>query len=374
MELRKYRRFIIGGGIVVLLFGGWLGVKLRAVNQQAVVVYTVKAASLQQQTGTNFSGKLEAGESANVVAKITGKVGAIKVDVGSPVKAGDILAVLEGKELAASVEQARASLEIVHSDWETSRLDYEVQKDNFERNQALVAAGALSQSEFDNKYAIPYAKAKEKVLRGAQAQVRQAEANLQAAEANYGYCTISSPITGIVAAKNINVGELANSEITLFSVVNIDKVFVMASIGEEKINQVHVGESVAVRVDAAADKPFPGIVTNVSPAAGLATKTYLVKVQIDNGNHLLKPGMFAEVLWDSPESAAVVIPKTALFTENGESYVWIVKDGLVSKQAVRTGQADTTSITIKSGLTNGQEVVIYEPESLAEGMKVTVHQ
>ncbi|MBU2699836.1 cobalt-zinc-cadmium efflux system membrane fusion protein [Sporomusaceae bacterium BoRhaA] len=339
-------------------------------KQDKVMVQTVKAGKVENNHGSSFSGKLEALETANIVSKVTGKVGVIYVDIGSEVKGGDTLLTLEANDLAASVDQAQASVATARSSLETARIDYDVQRQSFERYKVLVEQGALARADFDNKYALPFAKAKELALNGSVAQVRQAEASLQLALANYQNSIIVSPISGVIAAKNVNVGELANPEVTLFSVVNLDKVFVMTSVGEEKINQITVGGQVPVKIASVSEIPFNGTVTNIAQASGSTSKTYLVKVLIDNQDHRLKPGMFAEALWEGKIGIEVVVPKTAVISENNKNYIWTMTDGIVSKKAVLLGSADVINVIVQEGLEAGQDIVISGQELLTEGMQV----
>lgn len=369
MFMQKKSMVVLGGIVVVLFLTGMY--VFQSVKRQEVAVQTVKAEKAEGSGQNYFSGKLEALEVANIVSKVTGKVGAIYVNVGSEVTMGSTLLTLEANELEASVAQARANLEAVRSSLETARIDYDVQRENFERNKVLVEQGALARADFDNKYVLPFSKARETAFNGATAQVRQAEANLQLALANYQNSIIVSPINGVVTAKNVNIGELASPEMTMFSIVNLDKVFVMASIGEENINQFVVGSQVPVQIQAASSTPFAGTVTNIAQASGSASKTFLVKVLIDNPDHRLKPGMFAEILWEHQKGTEVVIPKTAIVEENGRNYVWKVKDGCVSRVEVSVGTVEVINVNVVKGIEDGEEIVISGQEFLRAGMPVT---
>ena len=370
MMIHKYRMAVIVG-VVILLLGTGIIVSLF-LRQEGITVHTVKAEKIENSSGSNFSGKLEAAESANIVSKVTGKTAMIYVDIGSEVKAGDELLTLEANDLAANVAQARANVETARSSLETARIDYDVQRQNFERYKVLVQQGALAQADFENKYALPFAKAKETAMNGAAAQVRQAEASLQLALANYQNSIIVSPISGIIVAKNVNVGEMASPQVTLLSVVNMDKVFLMASIEEEKINQITIGTQVPVKIGAVANRLVTGTVTNIALASGSTSKTYLVKVLIDNPDHTLKPGMFAEIAWKGKTGTKVAVPKTAIIREQGKDYVWIVKDGAAFRQGVLLGAADTIKVIVEEGLEDGQDVVTSQQEMLKDGMHVTV--
>lgn len=298
---------------------------------------------MQISGNPSFNSKLEAFETANIVSKITGKVGNVRVDIGSMVKAGDVLLTLEANDLMAGIAQAQAAVQVACSNREQAQIDYQSQKVNYERNKVLVDQGAISQSDFD-KITLPFKKAEELSLHGVEAQVQQALANLQLAKANYANSIITSPINGIVTAKNINTGELASPSLTLFSLANLDKVVAMASVGEGEINTIKTGVKIPVRVEATSDLPINGTVTNVAQATSPTTKAYLVKIQIDNPDHILKPSMFAEVLWQNERSSELVIPREALIDEKGEMYVWTVNNESVSMKKVLTEAVDENKV------------------------------
>jgi cobalt-zinc-cadmium efflux system membrane fusion protein len=359
--------------VTIIFLPGMIMVSEYLFKNETLVVHTIKVGKSENDNSNTFNGKLEAVESANIVTKISGRIGTILVEIGSPVKAGDTLLTLEANELSASVAQARANVEVAYSSLESARIDYEVQRQNYERYKVLVEQGALARADFDSKYAL-FAKSKELALNGSQAQVRQAEASLQLALANYQNSVIFSPVSGVVTAKNINVGELATLDFPLLAVVNLDKVFVMASIEEEKINQINVGTRIPIQVAAISPTPVSGVITNIAQASSATSKTYLVKILVDNPNHVLKPGMFAQVLWAGENEPNVLIPKTAVIREAGKSYVWTVKNHIVSKQEVQCGEEEIINVIVKFGLMEGQEVVISEQDMLRDNMLVSVQR
>jgi len=341
---------------------------------QAALVSNAKVEMSRVNETPILGGKLEAIESANVISKITGKIKAVNVDIGSQVKAGDILITLDANEQEAGVAQAEAAVEVARSALQTARLDYETTKSNYERNKTLLEQGAISPSTFDNTYALAFKKAEQYLNFGAPAGLSQALAALQLAQANYANSIISSPINGVITAKNINPGELATTSVTLVSLVNLDEVMLQTAVDESYINQLREGNQVQVKVGAVSDQSFPGVIANIAQAASSSSKGFTVKILVDNPDHLLKPGMFAEANPSTIDRAKLVVPKAAVISEGGKDYVWIIENGSVSKKEVTKGIAGATKTEIKAGLSEGQEVVTSGMEKLQEGMKVTVQQ
>jgi len=371
MEFLKSHKIKIVTVILLLSVIAYIAVlKPGVAKKESITVSAVKVESVQAKSKPISSGKLEAFETSNIVSKTTGKVGVIQVDIGSRVNAGDVLLTLEANDLVASIGQAQAAVQLAYSNREQAQIDYEVQKLNYDRNKNLLDQGALSRSDFDNKIALPFKRAQELALHGTDAQVKQAEATLRLAQANYTNCIITSPINGVITSKNINTGELAGSSLTLFSIVNMDKVIVMASVEEGEINRINTGMQIPVQVEAASQSPFTGTVTNVAQAASPTTKAFLVKIQIDNPDHILKPGMNAMVSWMSKDRSELVIPREALVIEEGRTYVWTIDNSTVSKKEVVAEALDETKVGIKGGLNAGQEVVSSGLGQLKDGVRV----
>jgi len=128
-----------------------------------------------------------------------------------------------------------------------------------------------------------------------QAQVKQAEAALDLAKTQLAYGTIVSPVSGIVRAKNINVGELASVGATLLSVVNVDSLFINASLPAGLIGSVKVGQQVVVNISEIPDQEFPGEVAVVDPVIDSRSTSVLVKIILNNPDPVLKPGMLAKI-------------------------------------------------------------------------------
>ncbi|MCL2337538.1 MAG: efflux RND transporter periplasmic adaptor subunit, partial [Firmicutes bacterium] len=201
-----------------------------------------------------------------------------------------------------------------------------------------------------------------------------AQAGLESARANYDHAFIKSPISGVVTAVNINPGELASpgSPTPVVTVINLDKVVVKATVTEGQINTLKQGQQVPVMVTAVSATPLTGVITDISPAADAASKAYPIKVQLDNKDHLLKPGMFAELRLSQSQPATLLAPKEAVVQIGGVDNVWIVVDGKATSQPVTTGSSDEKNIQILKGLKEGDQVVTSGQNMLQENAKVEI--
>jgi HlyD family secretion protein len=278
-----------------------------------------------------MAGIIDANEKAVITTKIPAKVADIPVDVGTVVKKGDTIITLDTKDIEAQVAQAQAGVNTAQANLikaqtgarpeqiaqaqavlDSAKISYSNTKNNFDRNQQLLTAGGISQSQFEtsqtqlaaaqaqydsaqNQLDILTKGETQETLNVLQAQVKQAQAALDLSKAQLAFGTIVSPVSGTVSVKNINVGELASPGANLLLVVNVDTLYINASLPAGLIGSVKVGQKVVVKVTEVPDKEFSGEVSVIDPVIDSRSRTVLAKVKINNPDAILKAGMMAEV-------------------------------------------------------------------------------
>ncbi|HWP96894.1 MAG TPA: efflux RND transporter periplasmic adaptor subunit [Syntrophomonadaceae bacterium] len=359
--MRKYGGLLLVGFLLAMILAG-VGCAKKAVSTagagkaDAVIVDGAQVKKGSLSLINTVSGKLDALNSADIVAKSPGKVASISVDVGSPVSAGQTLISLEADDLAAALNYAQAGVE-------NARIAYDLAQKQYEREKQLLEAGALSQADFDNLY--------QGVLDKAQVALKSAQATAAQSQAKYNDSFIKSPLDGLVTARNIDVGEEAGSSSPIITVMNLDKVVVVVSVLEDQVNRVKEGQEVKVKVSAVSETPFTGTVSNIALAANATTKVFPIKIQVNNSDHILKPGMFADVSFTWVGDNGLLVPSTAVTTYNGSQRVFLIKDGAVKETKVTTGTSDAQNTLITSGLSEGDQVVVNGSDaSLKDGAKV----
>jgi cobalt-zinc-cadmium efflux system membrane fusion protein len=340
------------------------------------------------------SGKLEALSSANVVVKTSGKVASIPVDIGSEVAEGNLLLSLDAADLAALVDLSAAQLDRArNSDLPAQKNQAEYNLANteaafktaeadFQRSKQLLDSNAISKQQFEqSERACLQARASYEsaqnaldILVGATIPetIRQYEAQLKKAQADYANTIISAPISGVVTARNVNPGELASPTQTAVTLVNLDTVVVQANVNEDQVNKMSAGQELKVKVGSVQNEPFTATVTNVALAANPSSKAYPVKIQIKNPLHILKPGMFAEVVLNINDEEGIIIPREALVKDGEKDYVCVIDNGRVARREVTAGHTDGKSVIVRSGLKEGEEVAITGTDTLKDGMIVSV--
>jgi HlyD family secretion protein len=158
-----------------------------------------------------------------------------------------------------------------------------------------------------------------------------------------------------------------------FVVIDVSTVTAEASVEEGMVEKIHKGQSVSVSVDAAGRVALRGIVDTISPAADPRTQGYTVKVRIDNAGDAIRPGMFARVSFPfAKRENVLVVPNSAVVTETGVDYIFVVADGTLRKIVIQTGISDESITEVTAGLKEGSSVVTEGQSFLNDGEKVTI--
>ncbi|MZP29836.1 efflux RND transporter periplasmic adaptor subunit [Heliobacterium undosum] len=352
---------------------------------QAVTV--VKAERADLSNVLTFSGALAAKEELKLVPKGQGKVAHINAEVGQRVNAGDILLELDNADIQARLDAANAGVDVNKASLERARLQLEINRialddarRHYDRVKALFDAGAAPKSDFDAaKSALETAEKRyasdEVSVASAQALLNQSLAQVRQTEVDLENAVLRSPISGIVSARNVNVGEYLSNTAPAFTVVHIDTVEVKADLTESDVNAVRPGQEVNVKVAAAGETPFKGRIAKVSPAADEKAKTFPVWIAVDNKDYILKPGMFAEFqLPTAQKTNALTVPAEAVTIRNGAPILFVIADNKAVERKVKTGFSDGKRIEIIDGIKDGDVVATGGQMSLAEGTPVSIKE
>ncbi|NLU10293.1 MAG: efflux RND transporter periplasmic adaptor subunit [Tepidanaerobacter acetatoxydans] len=380
--------------------------KYGDISEEAAVPVEVKEVKLNSiKDITKLTGTIEAEDDVKVTSKIPGRVEQVLKDVGDFVEKGEPLVILETKELQNQLAQAEAALamaqanlsanedaalpqqlEQVRASLEQAEANYVNAKADYERMKALYEAEAISKQVFDGmtlKYQVAktqYETAKEqyrltkerlpKNIEALRAQVKQAQSAVDLIKTNLENSIITSPVTGIISNKLINNGEVISAGYPLLTVVNIDTVKVVIDVAEEEINKIKDGQEVDVTIGAIGGEKIKGIISIVPPASN-ATRLFQVKISIDNKDHTLKPGMFAEVdVEKGIKENVVVLPKDAILLKKHGNVVFVVSEGKAVERIVKLGITNGNSVEILEGVNPGEKVVVKGQNMLKEGVSV----
>ncbi|MZP29790.1 efflux RND transporter periplasmic adaptor subunit [Heliobacterium undosum] len=356
----------------------------------ASAVTSVKTVPVKRATLTStvtLSGKIEPSESVNVVPKSSGKAAGVYGDVGQRVSAGTTLIQMENSDILAKLDAAKAALaageanlERAKAQLEKTQIQLDEAKRNLERQKMLFESGAASQSQYDTAQTNHDSIKKDYDMNAAsvaaaQASVEQNKAAIRQNEVDLENSRVFSPISGIIASKNVNAGESVSASTAPFVVINMQTVQINAGVSEADINQFKLGLDVDVRVPAASPKPFKGKVTKLSPSADAKTKTYPVWVSVDNTDDLLKAGMYAEILVTTQRlENALTVPSDAVVERKGQKVVYILDGDKAVERKVSVGKVDEGLTQVTEGVAEGEKVITTGLQALRDGVAVREEQ
>lgn len=344
--------------------------KPKPQEEKLVPVETIKVSANDLAHTLNATGEIMAGADVNVMPKVTGRVQKVVVKVGDKVQKGQVLLQLEGNDARNALDQAEAGLELAQANLDRSRQALKDAQINHERNKALYDAQAISKSQFEQaESSLVTAQSNLKV---SEAQLKQAQATLNITRENYNNAAISSPIDGVVAAVQVDPGEMVNPQAPVATVVQMDTTKVKVNVSENVVDSIKQGTKVPVTINAL-EKTVNGTVLSVAPKADPATRAFAVEIQLPNEKDEIKPGMVARLNLSTGTSTGVLaLPVDAVLERDGQYSVFIVEEGKAKEVFVKVGVTSGDLTEIKSGLQAGQTVIVKGNRLVADGQKVKV--
>ncbi len=377
-----------------------------AKTPEAVAITTAAAIKRDLPRFFEATGSLAGDQQTDVAPQTSGKVSAVGVEIGSPVKRGQMLVKLDDVELklrvdqaATQVEQAKAAVRQAEekiglrpgqtfdpnrvAEVAAARVALELAEKNLRRAEKLIESGDVSRSFYDDQrarrdqlkeqYEVQLAQARQNyaAVDVARTNVANAQSQLALARKNLSYAIIPSPIDGFVAERTADLGEYVSPQQKVATVVRTNPLRIKIDIPEQAIPEIKVGQSVSATTSAWPDKNFAGRVARIAPNVSATSRTLTVEAEIDNSGGALKPGQFATVrILQERAEPAVLVPSRAIVTEAGVSRVFVVKDGRVEQRLVQLGQVDGDLTEVKTGVAADELVATANLERLSDGIAV----
>jgi HlyD family secretion protein len=348
-------------------------------------------------------------DQANIMPKVSAPVQKFYVHRGDHVKRGQLLVVLENRDLIYAAAESKGAVEQAESNFKTTEVstlpdsvmkaqtDLEAARDArdsakriFESRQQLFKQGALAGRLVDDAQ-VAYAQAegqyhsaqehlktlessRQDQMNGAAAQVRIAQAHFDSQQAQVAYSRLVSPISGIVADRPVNVGEMANPGSPVITVIDISRIVARINVPQSEASAVRVGQTASLTQPDSKD-PVEGKVTVVSPAADPNTTTVQIWIEVANPDERLKPGSAVHAaIATEVDKVATVVPIAAILPgeEGGNAVLTISADSIAHKRAVTLGVREGNQVQILTGVNPGEEVVIVGGMGLDDNTKVKV--
>ena len=359
--MKKISKVYVAAGVVAMVaVAFWM--MSGGKKEESVTFDTAKVAPTNHMTSVTATGTIEPVTSVTVGTQVSGIVSKLYVDYNSVVKKGQVIAELDKTNLVSQLNASKATLASAQS-----KLNYE--SSNYKRYDALYKKGLVSADEYENAQ-LTYKQARE--------QVASAKEEVQRAQTNLGYATITSPIDGIVLSKAVEEGQTVAASFStpeLFTIAqNIKEMQVVADVDEADIGDVREGERVTFTVDAYPDDTFEGTVKQVRQEATTTNNvvTYEVVISAPNADLKLKPGLTANVtIYTAERKNVTCVPSKALrYTPtketigkrkivdcNGKNKVWTLEGNNIVAHRVNIGMTDGTNTELLDGLKTGTQVI-----------------
>ncbi len=334
---------------VILWIGGCVGnsnsqVKAEEKEEESgIPVETTQV--IQGSITATYAGSatLKAEEEALVVAKVSGIVEKIFVEEGDYIRSGHILAKLDDEQYRLEFNQAKTVLEKLSGE--------------FERNESLYKNKIISQEAFEKT----------------KSDYHTQKAVCDLAQLRLDYTQVKAPIKGVVSLRHIKVGNMVKVDQPTFRITDFDPLLAVLHVPERELSKLRVGFPAKIAPDALNDMEFQGKILRISPVVDAGTGTFKVTVEVKDRTRMLRPGMFARVrIVHDTHDNVLLVPKDAVLSEDSETWVFLVKDGAVTKNEVQIGYVNTTHMEVLTGLNLGDTVVTTGLGSLKDGAKIKV--
>ncbi len=324
-------------------------------------VRAIQLTASQQQVMAEYAGNVQPRVEARIGFRVSGKISARKVDVGTLVKAGQVLMQLDPADLRLAQVQAEGNFKAAQS-------NFELASNELKRYQELRKTNAISQSMFD---------AKVTAVAAAQGGFEQAQAQLKGQSNQAAYANLVATGNGVVTAINAEVGQVVSAGMPVVQVAQLDEMEVVVGIPENNVDIINHANSIQIHLWANPQEAITGKIRELSPMADPATRTFTARISIVNPSPKLaasiKMGMTANVQFAlTTPSAFIKVPLTALFQDKGVTSVWLVEQGVVKLVPVQIVGVSGNDLLLASGVTAGQTVVTAGVHLLKPGQRVTI--
>lgn len=359
---------LVAAAAAYLFFSGSFAATLEVETASASLTYPSAANAV-----LTASGYVVAQQKAAIASKATGRLVYLGVEEGDKVKKGQIIARIEDQDVLAALAQARANHELARADIDDASQWYD-------RMKTMFASGTSSQSDLD---------AAEARLRRVTASVKSAEAFVQSSEVNLENTRIRAPFDGTVLTKNANVGEVvapfaaaAGSRAAVVTIADMSSLEVEADVSESNITRVKQGGPVEIILDAYPERRYQGYVHKIVPTADRAKATVMTKIRFKERDERVLPEMSAKANFlsheientEASQTPVLAIPLNAVVTTGGRKVVYKVSDGVATEVTIETGVLLGGAVEVRTGLNQGDRVILKPSDEIRDGQKVRAKQ
>lgn len=367
----------------------------RGRGGQTVATQTTTVRRMSVQRQVDLQGTLLSPDQAKVSSEVAGIVRDVPIQLGTEVKAGDVLVRLEPRELQLALDRAESALRQVEAQLGISRSqDREPPSDEeiasvrqaianrddaraaFARAQQLNSRGLLSQVDRDTadtrlKVTEANYQAAIDTVRSLKASLQDRRASFELAQKKLADAVVRAPVAGSIAERLVQPGEYIRENTPVATIVQMHPLKLKTAIQEKHASLIRVGQTIEFTVEAFPDRSFAGRVAYVSPAVDQATRTFPVEALVENVDRQLKPGFFAKgTVQTKVDKDVLAVPEDAISTLAGVSTVYVIEDGKARQQQVTLGARANNLVEITGGLKGEESLATTNLSQLATGVRV----
>jgi RND family efflux transporter MFP subunit len=380
-------RFVAAAVIVLLVGSVAIGIwqhyrvharVMAAAQAQRDFVPTVATATVNTGEPTisvTWPGTTDAFAQANIYARASGYISKREVDIGSRVKAGQLLVEITAPELDHQIAQAEATLIQMQAALQQAQANRDLGQVTWNRDSVLVQKGWVTQEQGDTDRL--NLKAQEAAVNVAEANIKAQTAQVAVLHQQKDYQSVVAPFDGVITQRNVDIGSLVQADATsgtfLFTLMQSDKLRIQLYVPQDEVFGMGPGVDAIIRVPELPGQDFPGKVTRIADALQPGTRTLLTEIDIPNPDNVLSPGLYCTVELKIPrKTPSLILPSEAIiFNAKGLS-VAVVQDGIARVRNVNVVRDFGTRIEVNSGVKEGDQVILTPPVDLADGQKVHV--
>ena len=358
----RWTRRVAGTGVAILALSvagcaGGRGERVSREREKAKVggVVLERASEAAWSDGLESTAGLQPLRRAMPGTILMGRVSEILHKEGDRVKAGEVLARIESRDVQARLAQAEAAVSAARAQALNARLTRD-------RIQRLHEHNATSQKSLDDANA---------GCEAAEAGLRAAEEGVEAAKIRVGYSNITAPFAGVVAERHVEAGDTASPGMPLFVVEDTRKLKLEASVPESWLDKIRVGSETEVVVDAAGGLVRRGTISEILPSVDPRTRTFTLRVLLDNEDGALRSGLFARLRIGGASRQALAVPESSLVRRGPLAGIFVVDEaGSAHLRWITLGGTRAGRVEVLTGLKDGERYIVAPPPELEDGMQV----
>jgi len=334
-------------------------------NVDVLAVQQANVPDLLEAVGT-----VHAAQTSDAASQMMGNIVEIRAHEGDHVQRGQVLALIDDSQPRAAVDRATAADLAAQQQLVGADSDLALAESTLKRYQALFEKKSVSPQEFDEVKARQQAALARRDM--AKAGQAQAQAALSQARTSLDYTRIRSPFDGVVTQKKADSGTLASPGMPIFTVEDVRRYRLEATVNENDLQHVRAGEQVSVVIDALDNAGLKGKVAQIVPAADVASRTFLVKIDLPTDARL-RSGLFGRAQFSRGERQALMIPRSAVVERGQLQGIYVLDENKVaSLRYIILGKATGADVEVLAGLESGERLVVNPAAVNLNGKRIEV--